>query len=101
MANPILFPDEIAEILRSLNDGDMVTIPGTSSGTRCVKVSCRPVNDDGIITTDRRYIDTRSCPGSEWVVPPEVLIDEIYNAVESGEHVMIDELIETVWRCEE
>ena len=97
MANPVLFHDEIAEILRSLHDGDIVTIPGT----RCVKVSCRPVNDDGIVSADRRYVDTRSRPGAEWIVPSEILIDEIYNAVESGEHVMIDELIETVWRCEE
>ena len=81
-----LFHDEIAEILRSLPAGSVVTVPGS----RSVRVSCSPVNDDGIIATDRRYVDTRSRSGSGWCVPASILIDEIYDAIESGRPVTVN-----------
>lgn len=81
-----LLHDEIADVIRSAPVGSVIDI----RDVRSVKVTCSPVNYDGIVAADRRYIDTRSRSGSEWVVPPNVLTNEIYDAIESGHTVTVN-----------
>ena len=81
-----LLHDEIAEILRSAPVGSVVDI----RDLRTVKVSAPVIDYDGIRASDKCYLDTRSGPDSLWFVPPEVLTSEIYDAIESGHTVTVD-----------
>ena len=81
-----LFHDDIAEIIRSLPAGSVIAV----SDIRTVRVSCSPVDYDGIVAADRCYLDSRSRPGSKWFVPPHILLDEIYDAIDSGETVTVN-----------
>ena len=53
MNKPVLFEDEIAEIIRSLKDGDTITL---DDGTLLFKVYEYAVNDDGILSHVREFI---------------------------------------------
>ena len=81
-----MFHDEIADVLRSLPAGTVISI----GDIRSVRVSCSPVDYDGIVAADRCYLDSRSRSGSRWFVPPHVLIDEIFDALETGQIVTVN-----------
>ena len=81
-----LFHDEIAETLRSLPNGSVVTVPGI----RSVVVSTAPVNYDGIVEAERNYLDTRTATGARWFVPEHLLVNEIYDTMQSGATVTIN-----------
>jgi hypothetical protein len=81
-----LLHDEIADVIRSAPVGSVINI----QPVRTVKISAPMIDYDGIKATDRCYLDARSATGSLWFVPPEVLTNEIYDAIESGRPVTVN-----------